>query len=1381
MKRALTRTLTRTAVAIACLAIALAATCLNPAPAHAIEVRFDNDHTAVLNDDGSITGTCSTVVTFVPLSMDDVDHFDVYMPDGQILRGQCIDHGFAVPANATYTFTATPVGNGAYSVVVESGFAEWVVHTDGSIERGAPDPSQRVGRIIWEPRFVLKGSISLTKESSVPEITDGNAYYSLAGAVYGVFTNREDAAAGDASKAIATYTTDETGTWASGNDFEVGEYYVGEITPPRGYERNAGYSVVMVRQDQETEVQDADTPVTVPIDVQTRKHDADTGAAEAQGDASLAGAEVTFRYYAGRYDTANLPETPTRTWVMKTDGNGIASLAAGKAMQAAGDDFFYDGTGNVVIPFGTVTATETKAPDGYLLNSAWKATVPVNENTSSDISMDLDEPIGKGALTLTKLSRHLKTTGPAGDGSLAGARFDIVNDSANPVVVCGREYQKGDVVLSIASDDAGVAATEDRVLPVGRYIVREVRTTERGYLLDEVSREWSRTFSIDTDGQRFVIEPDDDGISNDEIRGNVELQKVDEETGAAEPQGDSTLAGAAFAIVNKSNAPVASPQTGGQVDPGDVVCTIVTDENGHASTTAASVNGWAIPEDFNGKALTYGTYEIREVSPPLRGYLADEDWIGEFTVREDGQLVEIDASDPIGRGRVVVGKVSRDTGTYTEQGAASLEGWTFEIVNRSENPVIVDGAKCAPGDVVCAITTERVGNSFIADSGERRLPYGTYEVREVESTQPGENGYLFDSQSEAWSRLFEIAEDGETVDLTSEADACPNQVVRGDLGLVKAKDPGMGRLAGIPFKVTSTTTGEWHVIVTDRNGEASTAAEFNPHTARTNANDEALDANGVVDESKLDEKAGIWFDGCAEIATEPDDGLGALPFDTYDVEELRVQANEGLDLVSFEVTVFRDSATVDVGTVVDAEAPVPDMRTSLESAEGGKVVAAKAEAELVDTVSFSGLDPSIEYRIVGELHLVEDGEAGALLATAYRSFTPDLPHGEMEVPFTVDTSALEGRSLVCFEKLLDSDERLIASHEDPADEGQTVSIPAIRTTLVDTSTDGHVATVTEAGCLELTDTVTYAGLAPHRAYTVTGTLHDKATGAAVLDSRGIPVTATRSFTPDKPEGSVDVTFAFKLGDVEADDIVAFESLSFHGVEYAVHADLEDEQQTVTVPRPPEEERIVYQPKIKTELLDVESGTHFAKEAAYCNLVDTVAYEGLEPGVPYKVVGCLYDRETGKPLASPEGDGTSTAQDGFAVEREFTPDESSGSISVPFAFKADLSGKTVVAFERVLDAEGHLMAAHEDIDDEGQSATFPTPPVEKEQPKEPQDEPKKPEGGKATSDTLAKTGDTLRGMAFALIPAGAIGLALAALSVRRLERETASKAKHGKRQ
>ena len=117
--------------------------------------------------------------------------------------------------------------------------------------------------------------------------------------------------------------------------------------------------------------------------------------------------------------------------------------------------------------------------------------------------------------------------------------------------------------------------------------------------------------------------------------------------------------------------------------------------------------------------------------------------------------------------------------------------------------------------------------------------------------------------------------------------------MRGDLALVKVADGTQQRLAGVPFKITSKTTGESHVIVTDGNGQASTAASWNAHTK---------DANGGTADS------GVWFGGF-----EPDDAKGALPYDTYAVEELPCEANADRTLIpAFDVSVYRDSVTVNL-------------------------------------------------------------------------------------------------------------------------------------------------------------------------------------------------------------------------------------------------------------------------------------------------------------------------------------------------------------------------------------------------------------------------------------------------------------------------------------
>ena len=103
----------------------------------------------------------------------------------------------------------------------------------------------------------------------------------------------------------------------------------------------------------------------------------------------------------------------------------------------------------------------------------------------------------------------------------------------------------------------------------------------------------------------------------------------------------------------------------------------------------------------------------------------------------------------------------------------------------------------------------------------------------------------------------------------------------------------------------------------------------------------------------------------------------------------------------------------------------------------------------------------------------------------------------------------------------------------------------------------------------IVDEVAYKGLTPGEEYTVTGTLMDKETGMPV-QSDGKDVTATAAFTPEKPSGSVNLTFMFDGSELKGHEIVAFETLSKDGKEVAVHADIEDAGQTVKLVEKPAE-------------------------------------------------------------------------------------------------------------------------------------------------------------------------------------------------------------------
>lgn len=201
-------------------------------------------------------------------------------------------------------------------------------------------------------------------------------------------------------------------------------------------------------------------------------------------------------------------------------------------------------------------------------------------------------------------------------------------------------------------------------------------------------------------------------------------------------------------------------------------------------------------------------------------------------------------------------------------------------MNASAKTALVGGEEVALGEV--ALTLETGGGA--AESAPDALPYGDYLVREAEAPE----GYL-GTDAEV---PFSIEKDGEMVELTGER-AVANQVKRGDLELVKVSDGDLSRMAGVPFRITSATTGESHVVVTDANGYASTAASWNPHTASTNANDQAA-------EGSWDASAGVWFG-----ASGPDDSKGALPYDTYELEELPCGVNEGKKLLGpIEVRVY---------------------------------------------------------------------------------------------------------------------------------------------------------------------------------------------------------------------------------------------------------------------------------------------------------------------------------------------------------------------------------------------------------------------------------------------------------------------------------------------
>ena len=164
------------------------------------------------------------------------------------------------------------------------------------------------------------GNAKLQKTSSNASITDGNGNYSIAGATYGVFSDK------DCTKQLATLTTDENGN-TDVAEVKAGTVYIKELSAPTGYKVDKTVYPLTIKAGETATLNVSDTPKVTDTLIELFKIDMETQKDNPQGNASLAGAEFTWKYYAGFYNNKdNIPAEATRTWVTKTiaekDGDG---------------------------------------------------------------------------------------------------------------------------------------------------------------------------------------------------------------------------------------------------------------------------------------------------------------------------------------------------------------------------------------------------------------------------------------------------------------------------------------------------------------------------------------------------------------------------------------------------------------------------------------------------------------------------------------------------------------------------------------------------------------------------------------------------------------------------------------------------------------------------------------------------------------------------------------------------------------------------------------------------------------------------------------------------------------------------------------------------
>ena len=596
------------------------------------------------------------------------------------------------------------------------------------------------------------------------------------------------------------------------------------------------------------------------------------------------------------------------------------------------------------------------------------------------------------------------------------------------------------------------------------------------------------------------------------------------------------------------------------------------------------------------------------------------------------------------------------------------------------------------------------GDAFYYNSNnDPCIPRGTVVIRETKAP----TGYV-KSDDVSFQKIQENPTTGAV--RTYNVPEVAEQVYRSDIEFTKKADNGSEHLAGVPFKVTSLTTGESHIAVTDENGYFSSASSWNAHDSNTNANDWALTASDTIDSTKLDANAGFWFgnnsalDGNGTTSTsdavKADNKLGALPFDTYSIEELRCSANEGYALINTTVTVTRDAKTIDLGTFDD---PEPEIHTTAYDASDSDHYVGVGTVKISDKVEYSHLVAGKTYTVIGELHDAATGDAVTVngqAITAEKTFTAEDSAGSVTLDYAFDSYDLKGKTLVVYETLTDAKGAKLAEHRNKSDVSQQVTVltPKLSTSAVGDADNSK--SVTAEGDVTVTDYVRYTGLTAGQTYTLTGTLMDKSTKKAFVDADGNPVTATAEFTAEAESGTATVTFTFNASSIKTGTkLIAFETLSTNGIEIADHKDINDIDQTVTVKAP----------VIGTTAVDAADGDKTVTGEENVAVRDTVHYNNVTPGKTYKVIGALYEKvldKNGKVTKKvfKDKDGTPVT-----AEANFTAEDSYGNVDVTFYFDGSSlkEGTSLVAFES-LSYNDNEIASHADVNDSGQTVIITKP-------------------------------------------------------------------------
>lgn len=1151
------------------------------------------------------------------------------------------------------------------------------------------------------PSAPKNGYLKIHKSSANPEMTDKNSCYKFEDIRYGIFT---DAAC---VNNLVVLTLDANG-YSQPYELSEGTYYVREAdaAPGSGYQTNGTVYTVNVTAgttaDAPVMCETTDVPLNDPLGIQINKINSD-----GTTTADLSGAEYTITYYPKQYTSLveikeeTDPEVKPTVWVIQTkkhsDGSYYASLRDECIVpnsNSAGAVFGKNHTGTYVIPLGTITVEETKAPagftkDGAVVSSAKTgATISgtnnvylfqlVDENSAvylksgNALSTSLDD---ETAVTLTyaerqingtpKMEKHdleLNKKASMGGTNFTGITFEVycLDDS---VIIGNTTYKKGETIETVTSDAEG-NVTMITQYPIGHYAVRE--KSANNYYTNDGQIHYFNV--VEYQGGAFIqYETNMNAVTFTDrvVRGDLSFVKKNSDTGEA-------LAYIPFSITNNATGETHY---------------ILTDANGNFTSTTGKTTNTNANDDVLSK---YGEKDV--VPQSVIDSLAKDAGLW-FGMGSEGTMTA--ANDSYGAfvyGTYTITELkteaTRSMKMYTNTFTIDTDGKVLDLGTVNNVPM---GIKTTLVDVNGEHFTEPVSSITLTD-------HVAYKNLDTDKTYTL-TGTLYIKDGEVLTELMT-----QTVDFTpTEKNGTQDVVFTFDASALVGKSV-------VAFEELSLN-GEFCAEHKDKDDENQTVTFPSIQTTARDSKTEDHVANATDSVSIIDTvtysglKVGETYTITGTLM-DADTGKAVLDDDGNEItasKEFVAPAKDGSvditfnfvgvslagkTIVAFEEVYYKGRRYAVHADLSDEGQTVyvPKIRTkALDANTGLNQVKADSNATVVDTVTYENLLPGKKYTMKGVL-MTSAGNAlmvNGRTITASTEFTPTTPNGSVDVTFTFDASEIGGRKLVFYEYLeLDGD--TVASHTDISDTDQTIYVPSIKTTIIDSENGIHNAAADKE--ITLIDTVRYNGLEVGRKYSVTGTLVDKETRKALLDDAGKEITASNEFTAEKPNGAIEITFKFSGVSLAGKTTVAFEHMYTEGKEVAVHADLRDEGQTE------------YFPSVHTTATSDDTKDHVVGANETVTITDQVALKALKLGTEYTLSGILMDATTGKPIV--------IYGNTIIARRTFTADAHEMTVPLTYELNASqLAGTTTVVFENLY-SDGALLAAHADLEDAEQTVYIP---------------------------------------------------------------------------